>query len=189
MEAASRLDALVAAELPPLKLEKARFVTSVKTADSEDGFGPSGMDNVRFLVATNPGAAPGPLNRIASGGEMARFMLALKVVMAAVGVAGTLIFDEVDTGIGGSTADAVGERLARLADQRQILVVTHAPQVAAKAGHHLIVMKDGREDVRTAVVMLRNRAERREEIARMLAGATITEEARAAAEKLLETGT
>ncbi len=187
-KAATKLDKLVAKELPPLKLEKARFVTDT-TVLEESEWGPHGIDKVRFLVATNPGSEPGALNKIASGGEMARFMLALKVVMAEVGAAGSLVFDEVDSGIGGSTADAVGERLARLAQKRQVLVVTHAPQVAARAGHHWIVLKDGQKDMRTNVIPLGEVAERREEIARMLAGATITNEARAAADKLLETGT
>ncbi len=182
---AEKLDKLVEKELPPLKLEKAKFVTEI-VALAESEWGPYGMDRVRFLVSTNPGAAPGPLNKIASGGEMARFMLALKVVMAQTGAAGTLIFDEVDSGIGGGTADAVGERLARLAKGRQVLVVTHAPQVAARAGNHWIVLKDGTKDMRTTVVPLDEVAERREEIARMLAGAKITDEARAAANKLLE---
>jgi len=141
-------------------------------------------------VATNPGAEPGPLNKIASGGELARFILALKVVMAEVGAAGTLIFDEVDTGIGGSTAAAVGARLATLSQSRQILVVTHAPQVAAKASQHFIVMKSGQDDVRTTIIPLSEMDARQEEIARMLSGAEITLEARAAADKLLEkTGT
>ncbi|HEY8190783.1 MAG TPA: DNA repair protein RecN [Alphaproteobacteria bacterium] len=184
-KAAEKLDKLVAKELPPLKLDKARFVTDVaKLPESE--WGPAGQDNVRFLVATNPGAEPGPLNKIASGGEMARFMLALKVVMAETGAAGTLVFDEVDTGIGGATASAVGERLARLAQKRQILVVTHSPQVAARASHHWIVLKDGRKDVTTKVIPLAEAAARQEEIARMLSGAEITKEARAAADKLLE---
>ncbi len=185
-KAAEKLDRLVAKELPPLKLDKARFVTDVQPLP-EDQWGPGGMDRVQFLVATNPGSMPGPLNKIASGGEMARFTLALKVVMAAVGAAGTYIFDEVDTGIGGATAAAVGERLARLAGARQVLVVTHSPQVAARAGHHLIVMKQGAKDVRTTVVPIAAN-DRRDEIARMLSGATVTEEARKAAEKLLETG-
>ncbi len=185
---AEKLDTLVAKELPPLKLDKARFVTQVTHKDESD-WGPDGMDRVRFLVATNPGAEPGPLNKIASGGEMARFMLALKVIMAETGAAQTLIFDEVDSGIGGGTADAVGERLARLAAAKQILVVTHSPQVAARAGHHWIVLKSGQDDVTTTVMHLENTDTRREEIARMLAGATITDEARAAAGKLLETGT
>ena len=147
------------------------------------------MDRVRFLVATNPGSEPGPLNKIASGGEMARFMLALKVVMAAVGTAGSLVFDEVDSGIGGATAAAVGERLARLAAKRQILVVTHSPQVAARAKHHWIVLKDGKKDVTTKIIPLSELSERKEEIARMISGAAVTDEARAAARKLLETGT
>lgn len=182
--AAEKLDKLVAKELPPLKLDKARFVTDVaKLPEAE--WGPGGADAVRFLVATNPGTEPGPLNKIASGGEMARFMLALKVVMAEVGAAGTLVFDEVDTGIGGATASAVGERLARLAQKRQILVVTHSPQVAARASHHWIVLKDGKKDVTTKVVPLAEAAARQEEIARMLSGAEITKEARAAADKLI----
>ncbi len=186
-KAAEELDALVMKELAPLKLDKARFSTLVETLP-EDQWGPGGMDRVQFMVATNPGAEPGPLHKIASGGEMARFMLALKVVMAEVGTAQTLVFDEVDTGIGGATASAVGERLARLAKKRQVLVVTHAPQVAARAGHHLIVMKQGQKDVRTTVMPLEGLDMRREEIARMLSGAEITREARAAAGKLLETG-
>lgn len=187
-KAATKLDALVAKELPPLKLDKARFVTSIEKLP-EEAWNANGFDRVRFLVATNPGAEPGPLNKIASGGEMSRFMLALKVVMAEVGDAETLIFDEVDAGIGGAVADAVGERLARLAKGKQILVVTHAPQVAARAAHHYIVKKDGAKEVTTNVVPLGSRADRCEEIARMLAGAIVTEEARAAAGKLLETGT
>ncbi len=186
--AAEKMDSLVNKELKPLKLEKALFATAVEPLD-ETHFGPHGMDDIRFLVATNPGSAPGPLNRIASGGEMARFMLALKAVLAGVGAAQTLIFDEVDTGIGGAAADAVGERLSRLARDRQVLVVTHSPQVAARAAHHWIVMKDGKKDVTTKVVPLAEAAARRDEIARMLSGATVTEEARAAAWKLLETGT
>jgi DNA repair protein RecN (Recombination protein N) len=145
-----------------------------------------GIDQVAFLIATNPGAQPGPLNKIASGGEMARFMLALKVVMAQVGSAGTLIFDEVDTGIGGAVADAVGERLARLAATHQIMVVTHSPQVAARGSHHWIVHKSGDDDVRTNITPLDSAQARCEEIARMLSGAHVTEEARAAADKLLQ---
>ncbi len=184
---AQKLDQLVQAELVPLKLDKARFVTQIASL-AEEEWGAHGMDQVRFLVATNPGAEPGPINKIASGGEMSRFMLALKVVMAEVGSAGTLVFDEVDAGIGGSTADAVGERLARLGQERQVLVVTHAPQVAARANHHYIVRKDGVDDVQTNIIALHQNEERREEIARMLAGASITAEARAAADKLLEAG-
>jgi DNA repair protein RecN (Recombination protein N) len=181
---AAKLDKLVNAELPPLKLEKARFETQLETV-AEDDWSEYGIDRVQFLVATNPGAAAGPLGKIASGGEMARFMLALKVVLAEVGAAGTLVFDEVDSGIGGATADAVGERLARLAAKRQILVVTHSPQVAARAGHHWIVAKGGKE-VKTTVERLPDQTARTEEIARMLSGAEITAEARAAAAKLLE---
>ncbi len=184
---AAKLDKLVQAELAPLKLDKAKFVTKL-TELPEDDWGARGMDQLRFLVTTNPGAEPGPINKIASGGEMARFMLALKVVIAQVGSAGTLVFDEVDTGIGGSTADAVGERLAALGKQRQVLVVTHAPQVAARASSHYIVRKDGASDVQTNIIPLDQAGERREEIARMLAGASVTDEARAAADKLLEAG-
>lgn len=183
-KAALKLDKLVNAELPPLKLDKARFETRIETLP-EDDWSEEGMDRVQFLVATNPGAAAGPLGKIASGGEMARFMLALKVVLAEVGTAGTLVFDEVDSGIGGATAEAVGERLARLANVRQILVVTHSPQVAAQAGHHWIVAKGGKE-IKTTVERLPDQSARTEEIARMLSGAEITKEARAAAAKLLE---
>lgn len=186
-DTAVKLDKLVAQELPPLKLDKARFFTQVEVLDEKD-WGPHGIDRVQFLVATNPGSEPGALNKIASGGEMSRFMLALKVIMAEVGAAQSLVFDEVDSGIGGGTAAAVGERLARLAEKRQILVVTHSPQVAARAGHHLIVMKQGAKDVKTTVIPLKAMNDRREEIARMISGAEITAEARAAAEKLLETG-
>ncbi len=186
-KAAMKLDGLVAKELAPLKLDKARFVTSIEPLP-ENQWGPGGTERVQFLVATNPGAEPGPLGKIASGGEMARFMLALKVVMATVGSATTYIFDEVDTGIGGATAAAVGERLARMAKTRQVLVVTHSPQVAARAGHHWIVMKQGAKDIRTTVIPLSAVNDRRDEIARMLSGATVTEEARKAAERLLETG-
>ncbi len=187
--AAEKLDKAVAKELPPLKLDKARFVTSVQAGEDESLWGRDGMDRVQFLVATNPGAEPGPLGKIASGGEMSRFMLSVKVVMASLGAATSLVFDEVDSGIGGSTADAVGERLARLSKTKQILVVTHAPQVAARADHHYIVMKSGEKDVRTTVIPLEEITDRKEEIARMLSGATITTEARAAAQKLMDTGT
>jgi DNA repair protein RecN (Recombination protein N) len=186
--AGQKLDRLMKAELVPLRLDKARFVTTIDELPSSD-WGPQGISRVRFLVATNPNSEPGPLNKIASGGEMARFMLALKVIMAKTGAAPTLIFDEVDSGIGGAVADAVGERLARLGSTHQVLVVTHAPQVAARAAHHFIVRKQGKKTVRTDVVVLSEYRERREEIARMLAGATITDEARAAADKLLDTGT
>lgn len=183
--AAAKLDDLVMIELKPLKLERATFITQIEEL-SESEWGQHGIDRVRFLVSTNPGAEAGPLHKIASGGEMSRFMLALKVVMAETGIAQTLIFDEVDAGIGGSTADAVGERLLRLAQGKQILVVTHSPQVAARANHHWIVQKGGDTAVTTNVVPLPDRAARCEEIARMLSGASITPEARAAADKLLE---
>lgn len=183
-DVAARLDKLVQAELAPLKLDKARFVTSVEPLD-EIEWSANGIDRVRFLVATNPGSAPGAIHKIASGGEMSRFMLALKVVIAQAGSTHSFIFDEVDAGIGGATADAVGERLSRLAESKQVLVVTHAPQVAARADHHWIVRKSGDEVVKTDIIPLTTRAERCEEIARMLAGADITAEARAAADKLL----
>jgi DNA repair protein RecN (Recombination protein N) len=184
-DAAKTLDKLVAKELPPLKLDKARFETQIE-ALPENEWGAEGMERVQFLVATNPGAAAGALNKIASGGEMARFMLALKVVLAEVGSAQTLVFDEVDSGIGGATADAVGERLARLAKKRQILVVTHSPQVAAKSSYHAIVVKTGKTNPTTKILPLSNGNERTEEIARMLSGAEVTKEARAQAAKLLE---
>lgn len=182
---AAKLDEYVAAELAPLKLEKAKFVTAVEPLDEVE-WGAHGIDRVRFLVATNPGAQAGAIHKIASGGEMSRFMLALKVVIAQAGSTHSFIFDEVDAGIGGSTADAVGERLARLARDKQVLVVTHAPQVAARADHHYIVEKSGEDEMRTMIRRLENREARCEEIARMLAGAEITMEARAAAERLLK---
>ncbi len=186
-KSAKKLSDLVQRELPPLKLEKASFICEVSALDESD-WGPAGMDEVRFLVSTNPGSNPGPLNKIASGGEMARFMLALKVVMAATGTAGTMIFDEVDAGVGGAVADAVGERLAKLAASKQVLVVTHAPQIAARATHHWIVSKEGAKEAKTNVLHLDAADKRREEIARMLSGAKVTDEARAAAQKLMETG-
>jgi len=184
--AAGKLDALITAELPPLKLDKARFVTDIQTDEAPEHWSSHGIDKISFLVSTNPGRDPGPLNKIASGGEMSRFMLALKVVMANVGHAPTMIFDEVDAGVGGSTAAAVGERLKRLAADKQILVVTHAPQVAALADHHHIVQKAGNDDVKTTVITLSEHTKRREEIARMISGANVTEEARAAADKLMD---
>ncbi len=181
---AAKLDKAVMAELPPLKLDKARFETRVETLGEAD-WGPTGMNRIAFEVATNPGSAPGPIGKIASGGELARFLLALKVVLAAQGSAPTLVFDEVDSGIGGATAAAVGERLARLAKSRQLLVVTHSPQVAAQAQHHWRVEKNaGKGGNLTNAGELDAKA-RREEIARMLSGATVSEEARAAADRLL----
>ena len=181
-EAAARLDAAVAAELHPLKLDAARFRTSIAPAEP----GPFGTDRVEFEVSTNPGAPFGPLTRIASGGELSRFILALKVALAEAGTAATMIFDEVDRGVGGAVASAIGERLARLAQESQVLVVTHSPQVAARASHHYRIEKShGSDGTRTTVRKL-NAAERREEIARMLSGASVTEEARAQASRLLD---
>ena len=184
-EAAKKLAKLVMKELPPLKLEKARFDISVEELKEGD-WNSRGLNKVEFLVATNPGAQSGALNKIASGGEMARLMLAIKVVLAEIGMAESLVFDEVDSGIGGATAAAVGERLARLAGKRQILVVTHSPQVAAIAKNHWIVTKSGQKTVTTNIVPLYSSPERQEEIARMISGAEVTDEARAAAGKLLE---
>ncbi|MFM2045375.1 MAG: putative repair protein RecN [Pseudomonadota bacterium] len=184
-KAASRLDKAVADELKPLRMEKARFSTRVAPG-GEETWGPRGIDDIAFQVATNPGAPPGPLHKIASGGELARFMLALKVVLAQVGTVPTLVFDEVDTGVGGAVADAIGDRLSRLgAKGLQVLVVTHSPQVAARGAHHWQVRKHAAGSrVKTEVVEL-SPADRREEIARMLSGAEITEAARAAAESLI----
>jgi DNA repair protein RecN (Recombination protein N) len=180
----TKLDKAVMAELPPLKLDKARFATVIERL-AEPHWGPSGLDRIAFEVATNPGSPPGPIGRIASGGELARFLLALKVVLAAEGSAPTLVFDEVDSGIGGATAAAVGERLARLARSRQLLVVTHSPQVAAQAQHHWRVEKStGKAGSFTRAGEL-DAGARREEIARMLSGATVSDEARAAADRLL----
>jgi len=180
--AAASLDSAVAAELHPLKLDSAQFRTSLAAAEP----GPSGTDRVEFEVSTNPGAPFGPLTRIASGGELSRFILALKVALAEAGTAATMIFDEVDRGVGGAVASAIGERLARLAKDSQVLVVTHSPQVAARASHHYRIEKShGPEGTRTTVRRL-SAEERREEIARMLSGASITEEARAQALRLLD---
>ena len=183
-KAAAALDTAVNAELAPLKLDGARFMTEIRT----EAEGPDGYDQVEFWVQTNPGTKPGALMKIASGGELARFMLALKVVLADRGSAPTLVFDEIDTGAGGAVADAMGQRLARLASRVQVLAVTHAPQVAARARGHFRIAKDATDQgrrVATRVSLLEMEA-RREEIARMLAGATITDEARAAAGRLLE---
>jgi len=184
--AARALDDAVQRELPPLRLERARFITEIATDEALRD--PAGFDRVEFWAQTNPGTKPGPLMRVASGGELSRFMLALKVVLADKGSAPTLVFDEIDTGVGGAVADAIGQRLARLAERVQVMAVTHAPQVAAKATSHFLIAKEavpGSDRVATRVVPL-EASPRREEIARMLAGATITEEARAAASRLLE---
>ncbi len=183
-DAAGRLEAAANAELPPLRLERARFFAAI-TRLEEEAWGAAGADTVRFLIATNPGQPPGPLGRVASGGELSRLMLALKVVLVAGSAVGTLVFDEVDSGIGGATAAAVGERVARVAAGVQVLVVTHSPQVAARGAAHLRVSKsvaDGRTETQVQAL---SAAERREEIARMLAGETITPAARAAAAALL----
>lgn len=180
-EAAGRLDKRMAAELRPLRLERALFATEIEPVDP----GPEGVDRVRFTVATNPGAAPGPLDRIASGGELSRFLLALKVCLSERAPGLTLIFDEIDRGVGGATADAVGRRLQALGDGAQVLVVTHSPQVAARGAHHWQVGKKlARGAARTEIAALAP-SERVEEIARMLAGDVVTDEARAAARALL----
>ncbi len=183
-DAAQRLDRAVAGELPPLKLEKATFRTRVDGLD-EAGWGAHGLDSVGFEVATNPGAPPGPLGKIASGGELSRFMLALKVVLAWISPIPTIVFDEVDSGIGGAVAAAVGDRLARLADGLQVLVVTHSPQVAARGAHHYRVAKRAAAGATVTGVESLPADDRREEIARMLSGETITDQARAAADALM----
>jgi DNA repair protein RecN (Recombination protein N) len=186
-EAAGRLEKAVAKELPPLKLDRARLFIEVAPRE-ESGWGPDGMDRVQFLVATNPGTTPGPLAKIASGGELSRLMLALKVVLARGSPVPTLIFDEVDSGIGGATAAAVGERLARVSERLQVLVVTHSPQVAARGTRHLRVAKQVKGERAATTVTPLPATERREEIARMLAGERVTEAARAAADSLLTGG-
>ena len=183
-KAGKALDKAVNTELVPLKLEKAKFSTSI-TELPESEWGPQGMDRIVFTASTNPGAPPGPIQKIASGGEISRFLLALKVVLAESGGNQTLVFDEVDSGVGGATAAAVGSRLNRLAQHRQVLVVTHSPQVAALGETHWQVKKsEASSGVSTAVSAL-GQNERLEEIARMLSGAKVTEEARAAASRLL----
>ncbi|WP_420140668.1 DNA repair protein RecN [Sphingomonas sp.] len=183
-EAAARLDAAVADELAPLKLDAARFRTTIE-ALPEGGWSAAGQDRVEFEISTNPGAPFAPLAKIASGGELSRFILALKVALAEEGGAGTMIFDEVDRGVGGAVAAAIGERLARLAERAQILIVTHSPQVAARADRHWLIAKRSDGVVARTGVHILDPAERREEIARMLSGAEITEEARAQAGRLL----
>jgi DNA repair protein RecN (Recombination protein N) len=183
-KAATKLDKSVTAELKPLKLERARFFTHIETGEG----GPDGIDRIEFWVETNPGTRPGPLMKVASGGELARFLLALKVVLADRGSAPTLVFDEIDTGVGGAVADAIGARLARLAAKVQVVCVTHAPQVAARADKHYVISKDtlarGKRVATSVTEVAADR--RREEIARMLAGAEITDEARKAAERLIK---
>ena len=185
IQAAERLDAAVAGELAPLKLDAARFQTSVEKLP-EDRWTAAGMDAVEFLIATNPGAPFAPLNKIASGGELSRFILALKVALAEKGGAATVIFDEIDRGVGGAVASAIGERLARLADNGQLLAVTHSPQVAARGRTHYMIAKSSEGTVTRTGVVLLDAAGRQEEIARMLSGAEVTPEARAQADRLLE---
>ncbi|RLL64270.1 DNA repair protein RecN [Paenirhodobacter hankyongi] len=180
-EASVRLDAAMAAELAPLKLERAVFETQIAPGEA----GPEGTDAVAFTVATNPGAPAGPLNRIASGGELSRFLLALKVVLARGADALTLIFDEIDRGVGGATADAVGRRLAKLSLSAQVLVVTHSPQVAARGNTHFRVAKSVSDGMTTSRVSVLSAAERVDEIARMISGAEVTGAARAAAQELI----
>jgi DNA repair protein RecN (Recombination protein N) len=183
--AAGRLDAAGAGGVAPLKLDAARFRTVVAQLD-EGQWSAQGMDRVEFEISTNPGAPFAPLAKIASGGELSRFILALKVALAERGGADTLIFDEIDRGVGGAVADAIGERLSRLAQSNQILVVTHSPQVAARGAGHMLIAKSSDGTVTRTGVHALDDAERREEIARMLSGAEITAEARAQAERLLE---
>jgi DNA repair protein RecN (Recombination protein N) len=185
---AEALAAAVMAELPALKLERARF--TVEIATDPDGGAEEGIDTVEFHVQTNPGTRPGPIMKVASGGELSRFLLALKVALADRGSAPTLVFDEIDTGVGGAVADAIGQRLKRLSATVQVLSVTHAPQVAARAATHLLISKgpvEGSETVATRVARM-DASARTEEIARMLAGASVTDEARAAAARLLSGG-
>jgi len=184
---ATMIDKEVAKELKPLKMEKALFSTFVEELN-EDAWGRKGLDRVTFKVSTNPGAPPGPIGKISSGGELARFTLALKAILARAEPIMTLIFDEVDSGVGGAVADAVGERLEKLACDGlgQVLVVTHSPQVAARGLHHWLVIKTTKDPSVLTSVKLLNGDGRKEEIARMLAGAEVTNEARAAADSLIE---
>lgn len=180
-QAAARLDKAMAAELAPLKMDRAIFVTEIELSDP----GPEGVDTVAFTVATNPGAPAGPIGKIASGGELSRFLLALKVCLTGTDSGLTLIFDEIDRGVGGATADAVGRRLSQLAGQGQVLVVTHSPQVAALGDHHWRVEKRQTKDATLSTVVALSPDDRIDEIARMLSGDRITDEARAAARALL----
>lgn len=186
VDAAKRLDLAVAAELAPLKLDAARFRTEISVLP-EDRWNASGMSAVEFLISTNPGADFAPLGKIASGGELSRFILALKVALAQQGGAATIIFDEIDRGVGGAVASAIGERLARLAAKEgQLLAVTHSPQVAARGSQHYLIAKASSGTVTKTSVVLLDTAARKEEIARMLSGAEVTPEARAQADRLLE---
>jgi DNA repair protein RecN (Recombination protein N) len=188
-KSADKLNKAVNAELAPLKLERANFTTQIESDPNSPGL--QGFDRVEFWVQTNPGTRPGPLMKVASGGELSRFLLALKVVLSDRGSAPTLVFDEIDTGVGGAVADAIGARLSRLAEKVQVMAVTHAPQVAARADQHLLISKDALDKGKRVATRVNALAadHRREEIARMLAGAEITAEARAAAERLLKAAT
>lgn len=186
-ESAGELDRAVKLELAPLRLENARFETRIVTDESQPSA--NGIDRVEFMVSANPGLPVAPMIKVASGGELSRFMLALKVVLASAMSAPTLVFDEIDTGVGGAVADAIGKRLARLADDLQVLTITHSPQVASRADAHMLISKiagvgEGNERAVTRVVELHDKG-RREEIARMLSGASITPQARAQAEQLM----
>ena len=181
-ESGEALSLKVMKELPALKLDQARFF--VEQMVSEEGITAQGSDTIEFCVQTNPGTRPGPMMKVASGGELSRFLLALKVALADRGSAPTLVFDEIDTGVGGAVADAIGARLASLSEHVQVLSVTHAPQVAARANAHFLISKDGDESVETRIRTI-EKDERLEEIARMLSGAEVTTEARAAASRLL----
>ena len=185
MKAAKTLDKAVAAELVPLKLDAARFATLLEELP-EERWGANGMDRIEFLISTNPGAPLAPLGKIASGGELSRFILALKVALAEEGGAGTIIFDEVDRGVGGAVAAAIGERLAKLSKSAQLLVVTHSPQVASKGDAHMLINKSSNGTVSRTDVNTLDGEGRRQEIARMLSGADVTDEARAQADRLLE---
>jgi len=180
--AAAKLDVAMAQELAPLKMERAQFSTQISTVAA----GPDGVDQVDFVVATNPGAPSGPLAKIASGGELSRFLLALKVCLSGTDASATMIFDEIDRGVGGATADAVGRRLASLAQGGQVLVVTHSPQVAALGRQHFQVAKEQRQDETFSRVHVLDEAARVDEIARMISGDTITDAAREAARALIE---
>jgi DNA repair protein RecN (Recombination protein N) len=185
--AAIHLERAVMAELPALKLERAEFLVELQSEPQNRM--EEGIDQIAFWVRTNPGTRPGPMMKVASGGELSRFLLALKVALADRGSAPTLVFDEIDTGVGGAVADAIGQRLSRLSERVQVLSVTHAPQVAARAHTHYLISKSGGADRVSTGIAEMDRTARQEEIARMLAGATITEEARAAADRLLSENT
>ena len=183
-DAAAQMEQAVMAELPALKLERARFIVDLQTDGTNRQ--PYGNDSIEFHVQTNPGTRPGPMMKVASGGELSRFLLALKVALADRGSAPTLVFDEIDTGVGGAVADAIGQRLKRLSEKVQVLSVTHAPQVAARSDTHFLISKAESGGKMVTGLKIMDRDERMEEIARMLSGAEITPEARAAAERLMK---